>query len=130
MALSTRHWQLITKVLSHGRRRAWMCLAGLAVAVLALPGSAMSAATVTPAALTVVIVGAGEVTSQPAGITCPGTCTATFAAGTSVVLTPQAKIGSKLLRWSGSCTGAGACTVKVSAPTVVSAQFVGWVRAR
>ena len=130
MALSTQHWQRITRILSLGRRRAWMCFAGLAVAVLALPGSAMSAATVTPAALTVVIVGAGGVTSQPAGITCPGTCTATFAPGTSVVLTPQLKTGSTLLGWSGSCTGTGACTVNVSSATVVTAQFAHQIRAR
>ena len=130
MALSTQHWQRITRILSLGRRRAWMCFAGLAVAVLALPGSAMSAAAVASPTLVVVVVGTGEVTSQPAGITCPGTCTATFAAGTNVVLTPQSKNGSTLLRWSGPCTGTGACTVKVSALTAVAAQFAGGQQAQ
>ena len=55
---------------------------------------------------------------------CPGTCSA-FAAGTNVVLTPQPRNGSRLLRWGGPCTGAGACTVKVSGLTAVAAQFLG-----
>jgi hypothetical protein len=125
MEMSTRHWSLTTWVLSCGRRRAASCLAGLAVAAICLPGAAMSAVAVTPPTLVVVILGAGGVTSQPAGIICPGRCTAAFVAGTSVLLTPKSKNGSTFLRWGGSCTGAGACTVKVSALTAVAAQFVG-----
>src|SRR5438876_8584248 len=70
--------------------------------------------------LAVVAVGSGRVTSRPAGISCPGKCSATFAAGSRVLLTPKAKNGSRFLRWGGNCTGAGACRVKVSALVAVA----------
>jgi len=74
--------------------------------------------------LVVVVLGSGGVTSQPAGISCPGKCKATFAVGTSVVLTQKARNGSSFLRWGGNCTGAGACRVRVSALAAVAAQFL------
>jgi hypothetical protein len=73
--------------------------------------------------MAVVVLGGGKVTSKPAGISCPGKCIATFAPGTRVVLAPTAKSGAPFLRWGGSCTGAGACRVKVSALSAVAAQF-------
>ncbi|MDH4178478.1 MAG: hypothetical protein OEV72_12960 [Thermoleophilia bacterium] len=75
--------------------------------------------------MAVVVVGSGRVTSKPAGISCPGKCAATFAAGTRVLLTPKANNRSRFLRWGGNCTGAGACSVRVSALAAVAAQFVG-----
>jgi trimeric autotransporter adhesin len=87
-------------------------------------GAAIPAVAATPPTLVVVIVGSGGVTSQPAGIACPGKCTATFAAATSVVLTPVPKNGSTFLRWGGSCTGADTCKVNVSSLTAVAAQFL------
>jgi hypothetical protein len=84
----------------------------------------MPAVAATQPMLTVVILGSGSVTSQPAGIVCPGKCTATFAAVTSVILTPESKNDSTFLRWGGSCTGSGACRVNVAALTAVAAQFV------
>jgi len=84
----------------------------------------MPAVATTSPTLVVVVVGSGGVTSQPAGIACPGKCTATFPAGTSVALTPKPKSGSTFLRWGGSCTGAGGCKVKVSSLTAVAAQFL------
>ena len=68
---------------------------------------------------------AARVTSAPAGISCPGKCAATFAAGSRVLLTPKSKGGSRFLRWGGDCTGAGACRVRVSALAAVAAEFVG-----
>ena len=124
MTLSTRNLRLTTRVLSIGRRRATRCVAGVVVAAVSLLGVAMPAVAATLPTLAVVVLGSGAVTSQPAGIACPGKCTATFAAGTSVLLTPQSKNGSTFLRWGGSCTGTGACRVKVSALTAVAAQFV------
>jgi hypothetical protein len=100
------------------------CVTGVAVAAVSMLAAAMPAAAATLPTLTVVVLGSGAVTSQPAGIACPGKCTATFAAGTSVLLTPQSKNGSTFLRWGGPCTGTGACRVKVSALTAVAAQFV------
>jgi hypothetical protein len=84
--------------------------------------SGYAAASVRPT-LTVVILGSGSVASKPAGISCPRRCTATFAAGTRVLLTPKSKRGSPFLRWGGSCTGTRACRVRVSALAAVAAQF-------
>ena len=124
MVLSTRCLRLTTRVLSVGRRRTTRCIAGVVVAAVSLLGAAMPAVAATLPTLTVVVLGSGAVASKPAGIACPGRCTATFAAGTSVLLTPESKNGSTFLRWGGSCTGTGACTVKVSTLTAVAAQFV------
>jgi hypothetical protein len=98
-----------------------LSILAVAVAALALP-PAGSAATRTGGAqptVAVIVLGAGRVTSTPAGISCPGKCTATFAAGTRVRLTPR----GRLQRWGGSCAGAGACTVKASSLAAVAAQF-------
>ena len=124
VASNGRSW----KLLSLCRRRGTRYFAGAAVAAASLLATAMPVVAATPSTLAVVVVGGGGLVSRPAGIACPGTCTATFAAGTSVVLTPQAKNGSRFLRWGGSCTGAGACTVKISGLTAVAAQFVGGPR--
>ena len=124
MAPSNWHSRLMTRVLGYGRRRAARCLAGVAVLAASLLGAAMPAAAATPHTLKVVIHGSGSVSSKPAGIACPRKCTAKFAVGTSVRLTPKAKSGSRFLRWSGSCTGSGACKVKMSGQKAVTAQFV------
>jgi hypothetical protein len=111
------------QVLFIGLRRATRCLAGVAVAAASLLGAAMPAVAVTTPTLGVVVVGSGQVTSQPPGINCPGKCTATFAMGTSVALVPKPKNGSEFLGWGGSCTGTGACTVKMSSLAAVAAEF-------
>ena len=108
--------------------RLWLCMSVAAVAAVAVTGAAggeTTAAGATKPTVAVVVVGSGRVTSRPAGISCPGKCSATFAAGSSVLLTPKAKTGSRFLRWGGDCTGAGACKVRVSALAAVAAQFVG-----
>ena len=79
----------------------------------------------TPSTLAVAVVGPGAVTSAPAGINCPAKCSASFAPGTSVVLTAKAKGGAQFQRWGGSCTGAAGCNIKVSGLAVVGAQFAG-----
>ncbi len=127
MALMTCQLSLSTWTLSlgRGRGRAARVLAGAGLVAAAGLGTALPAVAATPPTLVVVILGSGAVLSQPAGIACPGKCTATFAAGTSVRLTPNSKDGSSFLRWGGSCTGRGGCTVNVSTLTAVAAQFVG-----
>jgi hypothetical protein len=99
-------------------------VAAVIAATGALGGSMSDAAAAKPT-LAVVVVGAGRVTSTPAGISCPGRCVATFSAGSRVLLTQKARTGSRFLRWGGSCTGAGACRVRVSALSALAAQFVG-----
>ena len=67
--------------------------------------------------------GAGTITSSPAGISCPSTCTASFAQGTQVTLTETAGTNFFFGGWGGSCTGMGACTVTMTAVATVSATF-------
>ena len=100
-------------------------LALLASVVVATGAFGGSGATAPKPTLAVVVVGSGSVVSTPAGISCPGRCSATFAAGSRVLLTPRARSGARFLRWGGDCTGARACRVKVSGLAAVAAQFVG-----
>lgn len=48
--------------------------------------------------------GQGQVTTTPAGITCPGSCTASFPIGTQVTATATAAAGSVFAGYSGACT--------------------------
>jgi hypothetical protein len=61
--------------------------------------------------LTVTTTGQGSVTSAPAGIDCPGTCTAGFPDGSQVTLTATPADGWRLASWGGACTGAPGCAV-------------------
>ena len=65
-----------------------------------------------PRTLTVEVDGPATVTSTPSGIDCPGTCTATFPAGTLVALRSSAP-SNYYTYWEGG----GACTVRSYVPT-------------
>ncbi len=68
--------------------------------------------------------GSGTVSSNPAGISCPGTCSASFASGTMVTLTAAAGSSSTFAGWSGAgCTGTGLCTVTMNQAQSVTATF-------
>ena len=81
------------------------------------------------AGLTVSVSGAGTVTSAPAGINCPTTCTATFAGNSAVVLTATAGAGSTFANFGANCIPASpqttppTCTVTMSAAETVTATF-------
>jgi Divergent InlB B-repeat domain len=106
------------------RRLAIVTLAGIMSGVLQLAGIAAPAAAAATERLAVAVVGLGTVTSSPAGISCPGRCTATFAGGTTVVLTETSHKGSKFVQWGGACAGAVTCRVKLTSSLVsVAAQF-------
>ncbi|VAX15795.1 hypothetical protein MNBD_NITROSPINAE03-534 [hydrothermal vent metagenome] len=47
--------------------------------------------------------GMGYIYSDPAGISCPGTCSATFARGTEVTLYAKNTNGMEFLRYEGAC---------------------------
>ena len=68
--------------------------------------------------------GTGTVSSNPAGISCPTTCTANFASGTAVTLSAFPADGSTFAGWTGGgCSGTGTCVVTVTAATAVTATF-------
>ncbi|MGV1048314.1 MAG: InlB B-repeat-containing protein [Solirubrobacterales bacterium] len=67
--------------------------------------------------------GTGTVSSAPAGINCGPTCSASFAHGVEVTLTPAAEPGSEFKGWSGACSGSGTCIVTMSAAKAVTAEF-------
>ena len=67
--------------------------------------------------------GTGSVTSSPAGITCPGTCLASYLYGTSVTLTAAASGTSRFAGWSGACSGTGPCVLSLTANQAVTATF-------
>ncbi len=69
--------------------------------------------------------GSGTITSTPAGINCPGTCSANFPSGTQVTLTATPATSFEFSGWSGACTGPGACTVSVNSATTATANFSG-----
>jgi len=73
--------------------------------------------------LTVSKTGAGAVTSNPAGINCGSTCTASFNSGTTVTLTATPSAGSVFAGWSGACSGTGPCSLTLSAATSTAATF-------
>jgi hypothetical protein len=74
--------------------------------------------------VSVSVVGNGKVTSTPAGINCPGTCTATFPARSAVLLTATPISGSAFNGWSGNCSGsASTCNLVINAAEAASAVF-------
>ncbi len=73
--------------------------------------------------LMVTVDGAGTVTSTPAGIDCPGTCSADFLPAEKVLLGPQPIGGSVFTGWSGDCSGTGICLVSMDQLRAVTANF-------
>ena len=68
--------------------------------------------------------GSGTVTSSPAGISCGGTCSASFTSGQSVTLTAIPASGYIFVVWGGVCVGTTAtCTVIMNADTSATATF-------
>ena len=76
------------------------------------------------ASLTVSVTGSGTVTSNPAGVSCPSTCSHIFTGGSQVTLTPTPAGGWAFSSWSGACSGSGGCTVAMNAAESVTATFV------
>ncbi|MBK7661803.1 MAG: hypothetical protein IPJ28_23000 [Betaproteobacteria bacterium] len=67
--------------------------------------------------------GTGLVASSAPGIDCGATCSANFNSGISVALAAVPFSGSYLKRWSGACTGTGACNVTMDAAKSANAEF-------
>ena len=70
------------------------------------------------------VIGPGRVVSNPAGINCAPDCRETVACGSVVTLTALPNPGSTFAGWTGTCTGAGACTLTANGPlTLALARF-------
>jgi hypothetical protein len=69
------------------------------------------------------ISGPGRVASNVPGLDCTATCTTTWNTGTRLTLTPTPNAGSKLVRWSGGCTGVSQCSVAVGQGSGATALF-------
>ncbi len=72
--------------------------------------------------------GSGTVTSDPAGINCPGVCSATFKDGTEVTLTATPNNGSSFTGWTGDCAGCGSntqCSITMDSDKTCTAGFEG-----
>ena len=69
--------------------------------------------------------GAGLVKSYPAGISCPGTCSASFDEGATVYLVPTPAPTAVFNGWSGGgCSGGGVCQVVISGAQSLNAEFI------
>jgi hypothetical protein len=80
------------------------------------------------ALLSISLTGHGSGTVSGSGISCPGTCSESFAVGTVVSLTAQPNsnsvFGGAFAGWSGDgCSGHGACAVTVGADQTITAEF-------
>ena len=73
--------------------------------------------------LSVNVTGSGAVTSSPAGINCPSTCSASFVQGTQVTLTATPAAGSGFEGWGGACSGFDNCVVTMNTAQSVTATF-------
>ena len=68
--------------------------------------------------------GTGTVGSNPAGIDCGSTCSATYPSGAVVTLVATPSSGSTFGGWSGGgCGGTGPCTIAGTVPVAVTATF-------
>jgi len=73
--------------------------------------------------LSVSVSGPGRVLSLPPAIDCPGTCSATFAQGSSVTLAASPIGEGEFMSWAGDCAGAMGCFVAMEAEAQVVATF-------
>jgi len=99
---------------------------GVGACSLTITAAASVTATFNPGVgLTVTTAGSGQgtVTSSPAGINCPGTCSASFAPSTQVTLSQTPAANNTFGGWGGACSGSAACSVTVTSATNVTATF-------
>jgi hypothetical protein len=97
----------------------------LAVSVLLLLVFAVGATRLGGVAtLHVQVSGDGNVTSNPAGISCAPECSETFDSGARVLLTAHPSPNESFLGWGGACSGSSAtCTVIADVEKTVAAKF-------
>src|SRR5581483_11191796 len=88
-----------------------------------LPSSVTPVTTTYALTVTAPSSGTGTITSAPAGINCPTTCSATFNSGTAVTLTAKPATNYSFGGWSGACSGTATCSVTMTAAETVAAKF-------
>jgi len=109
--------------------RNFLLLVAVLLIALSTPQRGLAAqsnsAPATTYTLTVTLAGTstGTVKSNPAGISCSPTCTASFNSGTVVTLTPTPGKGAFFAGWSGACKGIGICKLTMNAAETVTATF-------
>jgi hypothetical protein len=67
--------------------------------------------------------GGGTVTSSPASLACPPTCSADYESGTIVTLTATPDATSSFAGWSDPCGTGASCVITLDAPRTVTASF-------
>jgi hypothetical protein len=80
-----------------------------------------------PPALTLTVVGAGQVTSDLPGLSCTASCATSWDAGTQLTLTAVPAPGQRFVGWKGGCAGLD-CTPTVTGPTQIEAVFAPILR--
>ncbi|MGA8335414.1 MAG: hypothetical protein WB761_11760, partial [Solirubrobacteraceae bacterium] len=73
--------------------------------------------------LNVVVSGTGSGSVSGSGISCPSTCSHTFAPGTVVTLAATPTAGSVFAGWAGACSGTGSCQLTMQSENTVRATF-------
>jgi hypothetical protein len=71
------------------------------------------------------ITSSGTVSSSPAGISCPGVCSASFTSGTNLTLTATPSSNNVFVGWTGPCAGSQdpTCTLALAQDQQVGATF-------
>ena len=98
----------------------------LLIFLLGVGMAASAYAAPSQAPLTVIVQGDGIVTSDPAGITCPGDCNESYKKNTTVTLTASPEPTSSFIGWgpNGACVGTDPiCTIQIKEPSTVTALF-------
>jgi hypothetical protein len=67
--------------------------------------------------------GKGTIFSSPRGLSCPPDCSVQVDNSATVTLGAAPGAGSRLLRWTGACSGSDVCKVTMDGPKSVAAVF-------
>lgn len=114
----------ISATLPEGTGGSSNIVTGYATVTVDDPSNSLCPGGGTVATLNVAVSGTGMVTSQPSGISCPGTCSATYDVGASVLLTAT---GTGFMDWTNCTSGTAtspSCAVTITAGGVaVIANF-------